>query len=178
MKKILKFSGIAAFAIALVAFILMMSTNAITYHLDAGALGSTDFAYSGIQGIFGGEVKGSIGGMTFTAGSIAATWSAVIAFILMIAAMLILLAGFILPLLKIHALDKVAGVLNLVAVIALVVAGIFIFIETPCFMGANGVESYDGWTLGAGWIVAGILAILGGIVAIVPAAFDFISKKR
>ncbi len=171
MKKLLKYSGICAFVLALVAFILMLSTSALVYPIEK----TDDATISGIYGIFGGVVAdlGFLGKATYNA-----TWSAIIAFVLIIVSMIILVAGFVLPLLKVHALDKVAGILNLVAVLALIVAGIFLFIEKPCFAGANSWNSTDGWKLGAGWIVAGILAIFGGVVAILPAAFDFASKKR
>ncbi len=175
MKKLLKYSGICAFVLALVAFILMLSTSALVYPLER----TDDATVSGIHGIFGGVVASlDLGIFGKVTGSYNATWSAIIAFVLILVSMIILLAGFVLPLLKVHALDKVAGILNLVAVLALIVAGIFLFIEKPCFAGANGWNSTDGWKLGAGWIVAGILSIFGGVVAILPAAFDFASKKR
>ncbi len=174
MKKLLKYSGICAFALALVAFILILATPALVYPVK----NANDGTISGVFGIFGG-VYGSISFGPFAAqGTWNATWSAVTAFILILVAMIILLAGFVLPLLKIHALDKVAGILNLIAIFALIVAGIFLFIELPCFAGANGWNTTDGWDLGAGWIVAGILAILGGVVAILPTVFDFIGKKK
>lgn len=169
MKKVLKYAGICAFVFALVAFILMLATDAMSANVDY-IVGSTTLTISGIKGIFGGEILNG-------AGKYEATWSAVIAFVLLIVAMIILLAGFILPLLKIHALDKVAGILNLVAVVALIVAAIFIFIEIPCFAGANEINNMDGWALGGGWVVAGILAIVGGVIAILPAIFNFIGKK-
>ena len=72
-----------------------------------------------------------------------------------------------------------AGVLNLVAVIALVVAGILVFISRPVFWAANEMgDSTDHWGLGTGWVFAGILAIVGGVLAILPAAVDFIGSKK
>ncbi len=164
MKKVLKFSGIAAFVFALVAFILMLSCPSVT---ASGKYTGISGDFSGVQGIFGGN-------------GVNATWSAIIAFVLIIAAMIIILAGIILPILKIHALDKVAGVLNLIAVIALVVAGIFLFIEVPCFKGANDIGDTGSLALGlgAGWVIAGILSIIGGVVAILPAVFDFLGKGK
>ena len=174
MKKLLKYAGICSFILALIAFILILSTNSLEYHAN-----NINASVSGILGIFGGVAAsvnlGPLGSLNATYN---ATWSAVIAFVLMIVAMLILLAGFILPLLKIHTLDKVAGILNLVAVLALLVAGIFLFIELPCFNGANGGGDTTGWGLGAGWIVAGIMCLLAGAFAILPAVFDFLAKKK
>lgn len=174
MKKVLKYAGICAFVFALVAFILMLATSALVYPIEK----TDDLTVSGTLGIFGGVIASADFGVFGKAeATYDATWSAVIAFILIIVAMIILLAGFILPLLKIHALDKVAGILNLVAVVALIVAAIFIFIEVPCFAGVNLNGKTDGWTLGGGWVVAGILAIVGGVIAILPAIFNFIGKK-
>lgn len=175
MKKLLKYTGICSFILALIAFILMLSTNSLEYHGE-----HTEAAISGILGTFGGVVASlNLGPLGTVSATYNATWSAVIAFILILVAMIILLAGFILPLLKIHTLDKVAGILNLVAVLALIVAGIFLFIELPCFVGAqNGNVKLDNWTLGAGWIVGGIMCLFAGVVAILPAAFDFLGKKK
>ncbi len=167
MKKVLKFSGIAALLLAIVAFILMLSTSSVSVTGSAFGYSKTG-TYSGIEGTFGSD-------------GITATWSAIVAFVLILAAMIILIAGIILPILKIHALDKVAGILNLVAVIALVVAGIFLFIEVPCFRSANGITTDItgiSYGLGAGWVIAGILSIIGGIVAILPAVFDFLGKGK
>lgn len=172
MKKLLKYTGICSFILALIAFILMLGTNSLVFNYKEGAI-SVSTSISGILGIFGGTY--TILGISTTCN---ATWSAIIAFILILVAMIILLAGFILPLLKIHTLDKVAGILNFVAVVALIVAGIFLFIELPCFAGANGGGDTTGWSLGGGWIVGGIMCLFAGGVAILPAVFDFLGKKK
>ncbi len=169
MKKVLKFSGVAALLLAIVSFILMLSTSSVSITGSAFVFSRTG-TFTGIEGIFGNADSG-----------LKPTWSAVIAFVLIIVAMIIIIAGIVLPILKIHALDKVAGVLNLVAVVALIVAGIFLFIEVPCFRGANELTTdVAGITygLGAGWVIAGILSILGGVVAILPAVFDFLGKGK
>lgn len=70
------------------------------------------------------------------------------------------------------------GILNLVAVVCAILAGIFLFIEVPCYAGANGFNTTDGMGLGVGWVFAGILSILGGVVGILPAVFDFIGSKK
>ncbi len=126
---------------------------------------------------------------TITAeGEIQATlaWTGLIGWILMLVAILILIAGFVLPLLKVTALEKFAGILNLVAVVSLIVAGILVFISAPVFQEANKDNAlsllwagyYKDFTLGVGWIFAGILAVVGGVLAILPAAVDFIGSKK
>lgn len=180
MKKFLKFSGIIAAVIAIVSFILLMCCHSVVY-----SNGGTSGWYSGISALFGGGTalvgaKGSGWSISTGAQSVDAklAWTALVGWILIIVALVILIAGIILPLLKVHALDKFAGILNLVAVLCLVVAGILIFVTLPVFAQANEWSNADGWGLGAGWIIAGILAIVGGVVAILPAAFDFVGSKK
>ena len=171
MKKFLKYSGICAAILALVAFILMLATPAILYD-------GQDVVAQGTTVIFG---------KTTTTNAIITTvkshtdlaWSALLAWIFVMVSLIILLCGVILPALKVKALEKFAGLLNLCAVVLLVVAGIFMFITTPVFFAANGVDSVpDKCALGAGWIIGGILALAAGIVAILPAVADFLGKKK
>ena len=170
-KKFLKYTGICSFVLSFLSFILILSCDSLVYSSRQSGV-SISVSISGAIGIFGGNYE--VIGVSVPCN---ATWSAVTAFVFILVAMIILLAGFILPLLKIHALDKVAGILNFVAVIALLVAGIFLFIELPCFASANGGGDYSGWSLGAGWIVAGILCLLAGLLSVLPAIFDFLGKK-
>lgn len=159
MKTFLKFSGVIALALGVVALILMLVSPGIVADNLVNAL----YDFSGTTCIFG---KGDY---------FAPTWAGLLAFILVVVALVILLAAFILPLLKVKALDKFAGVLNLVAVVSLIVAGVFMFCIVPAYEAANGSVYQPG--VGAGWVIGAILAIVGGFVAIAPAAADFISKK-
>lgn len=160
MKTFLKFSGVIALALGVVALILMLVSPGIVADNLVNAL----YDFSGTTCIFG---KGDY---------FAPTWAGLLAFILVVVALVILLAAFILPLLKVKALDKFAGVLNLVAVVSLIVAGVFMFCIVPAYEAANGgLPGNPG--VGAGWVIGAILAIVGGFVAIAPAAADFISKK-
>ena len=176
MKKFLKFSGIVALVFALVAFILLMAAHSVVY------ADNTANWYSGISAVFGnGTAQVDIMGWS-KSGSVDAklAWPALIGWILMLVAMVIILLGIVLPLVKVKALDKFAGVLNLVAVGALVTAGILVFFTEPAFGAANewSEEAIKAWTLGGGYVAAGILSIIGGAVAILPAAVDFIGKKK
>ena len=175
MKTVLKFSGIIAFVLAVVAFILMMATTSVVYTTNVNVpglgSGSHSSSVSGTVGIFGDD-------------HFAAPWAGLIAWILIIVALLILCSAIVLPLLKVKALDKFAGILNLVAVIALVVAGVFMFLEVTAWTAANGDGSYSlgsalngSYSLGAGWVIAGIISIVAGVVAVLPAAADFLDKK-
>ena len=170
MKKYLKFAGAVAFVIGLVAFILLMATHSLVAKENSGTW------FSGISAIFGGGKASALGFEGDSEAKLA--WTALIAWILELVALLILCAGVVLPLLKVKALDKFAGILNLVAVIALVLAGILTFLTVPVFGAANDWSDTKDWLLGAGWVVSGILAIVGGAVAILPAVVDFLGKKK
>ena len=170
MKKYLKYSGIVAVLFAIVAFILMMATSGVMYQS-----GSTQYNYEGILVLFGGTRSGLYGlvSVTFKPAAIS-----LIAWILVLVAIIIILLGIILPLLKVKALDKFAGVLNLIAVAALITGGILLFFSAPAFYGANKDVVSESVRLNVGWVFAGILAIVGGCFAILPAAVDFVGKKK
>ena len=155
MKKYLKFAGLCSLVLAVVAFILMMATTAIN-----GAL----IAISGTEVIFGDD--------PFKPAPLA-----LLAWIFGLIGMLIILLGVIIPFLKVKTLAKFAGLLNLIAVGLLVIAGVFMFIVLPSYYGAQGYGVPNNAGIGAGWVIGGILYILAGAVAILPAAMDFIAKK-
>lgn len=173
MKVVLKFSGIISAVLAIVAFILLLATPGVKYTASVALLGSGTAEVAGTACIFGG-----------TDAKYASTWAGLLAFILVIVALVILCAGIILPLLKVKALDKFAGVLNLVAVVSLIVAGIFAFCIVAAFKAANGDASGSianlasaSYSIGAGWVISGILLIAAGVFAVLPAVADFRSKK-
>lgn len=167
MKKYLKFSGIVAAVFALVAFILLMATTGVFYKY-----GNSQYNYAGTTVLFGAEEQTWLGTVKVKPAA-----TGLIGWILIIVALVIILLGIILPLLKVKALEKFAGVLNLVAVAALVTAGILLFFSKGAFCSANEWNADDAH-LGAGWVIAGILAIVGGACAILPAAVDFVGKKK
>lgn len=169
MKTLLKYSGIISAVLAIVAFILLLVTPGVS---GKNAVGSTDFV--GAACIFGGDVKDGI--VVFPCSG---TWAGILAFILIIVALVILICAIVLPLLKVKAFTKVAGALNLVAVIALILAGIFAFCIVGAFTSVNTDLVFKGYnySIGAGWVIAGILSIVAGVFAILPAAVDFVSKK-
>jgi len=171
MKKFLQFAGLISAVLAIVAFILMLAGKALVYETS-----SAQYFVSGSRAIFGGKEETILGTVEYKPAA-----TALIAWILILAAIIILVAGVVLPLLKVNALEKVAGLLNLVAVCALVVGGILLFFTQPVFNAANETALgtvYDDYKLGAAYVIGAILAILGGVVAILPAAMDFIGKKK
>lgn len=172
MKKVLKYSGICAFVLAVVAFILMLATPGVV-----AKSGSTSINFGGGLVIFGGALDGAQK-LYLLEDAAKAAPMALIAWILILVGLLIVCTGIVLPLLKVKALERFAGVLNLVAVICFVLAGIFMFIVVPSFFKAQGFDSVpDSGKIGGGWVVGGILSIVAGAVAICPAVVDFIEKK-
>ncbi len=183
MKRFLQFSGLIAAVIAIVGFVLMMTCPSLVYTVTSPLSGSkSSTSYSGIMGIFGGTVKGSIGGISFDAGKINPTPLAIVAFVLLCVAIVILLLGAILPIMKVKALNKFSGLLNLIAVVCLIAAGVMLFFEVPSWCAAQSTENYkmstDNFSLGAGWIIAAVLSIVGGVVAILPACANFLAKGK
>ena len=167
MKKLLKYAGFCSLLLAVVAFILMLATPAIV-----NKSGNLQVTTDGVVAIFG-KTERLLGVDVVTKPSP----MALIAWILALAGLLIVLCGIVLPLLKVKGFTKFAGILNLVAVGCFVVAGIFMFITIPSFYSANDSDVPSTALLGAGWIIGAILYIVAGVVAVLPAFADFLSKK-
>jgi len=168
MKKLLQFAGIISLALAVIAFVLMMATNAM--NVDNGILGK--FVIGGTTAIFGHKSTGLLD-PEYKAAALA-----LIAWILILVGMIVVLLGVVLPLLKINALEKFSGILDIAALVCFALGGIFMFIVIPSFASANEWNNTNGVTIGAGWVIGGILAIAAGAFAILPAAAAFLSKKK
>ena len=174
MKKFLKFSGIVAFVLGLVAFILLMATAGVTFKAE-GALITASGEAAGTTVLFG-KTETVLGVKVVTK----AAPTALIAWILIIVALLALCLAIVAVLLKSKSLSKFAGLLNVCAALALVVAGVLLFFTVASFTGANDVskEAVKYYHLGGGYVVAAILALLGGVVALLPAASELLGKKK
>lgn len=157
MKTVLKFSGVIACIFALIAFIMILACNAVQYELIG-----THYV-KGTTVLFGGD-------------HIKLAPAALVAFILLIVALIIVIAGIVLPLAKVTKLDKISGILNLVAVVALILAGILIFCTKNSLCDANDAAK-DYYDLTVGYVFAGIFSLIAGIFAVLPAVANLISKK-
>lgn len=157
MKKFLQFSGLIAAGLALAAFIFLLAGNGLIWK-D----GNFSHTIPGVNVIFGGDYK------------LAAT--ALIGWILVLLAMLALITVSVLPLLKVKALDKFAGLITLCAAGLLLVAAILIFCSKAAFVGANG-NLYKNYSLTFAFVFAGILSIGGAVVATLPACMNLLGKK-
>ena len=184
MKKVLQYSGIISLALGAVAFVLMMISHSLDYSYTTTVLGAQVTVtgwYDGASAIFGRGMGYNIslasafsGEPVEWVGKLA--WNALLAWIFILAALVILLLGVILPMFKVKALDKFSGVLDLICIALLVVAGVLIFFTLPTFAGANEWNSTENWSLGAGWVIAAILAIAGGVFAALPTLANLLKK--
>ena len=139
MKTFFKLSGIITFVVALVGFILSLTTTGIIVAPDT----FLETKLSGAEATFGTNLfDGAV--------------TAVLAFVFALIALVILCIGVILPILKVKNLDKVAGLLNCIAVICLIVAGVLCFFTKSSFSSANSDVSAN---LGVAFILGGILYI-------------------
>lgn len=169
MKKVLQFAGLISLVLGVIAFILMMATPAVIQPL----VGDTQTVYAGTTAIFG-KTESTILGDVVTKPSALA----LIGWILLLVAMIIVALGVILPLFKVKALEKFSGILDIVALACFVVGGIFMFLVVPTFYAANEWDVGDKTQIGAGWVIGGIIAIAAGAFAILPAAAAFFGKKK
>ncbi len=157
MKKYFKFAAPVAFLLGLVAFILLLATPAI----------------HGKAWIFEGDIDGTT--VIFGNDNAKLAPISLIAWILVLVSLLALLVAILGPVLKVKALEKYAGLLSFCGGLLLVVAGVLTFFAVPSFASANGDGKTDGLSLNAGWIIAGILSLLGGVAA-VPAVMAKVKK--
>ena len=158
MKQFLKFSGLIALGLALVGFILFMATPAITYEGETAA--------SGADVLFGRstilvDIKPSA--------------LALIAWILILVALLALAFMSIMMFAKKDFYEKIGNLFAIIIAIAFILAAVFSFFTVPTYFSANGVDSVpDGYVLGVGWIIGAILVILAGGLSLLPV----IMKKK
>lgn len=175
MKKVLKFAPLCALLLALVAFILLLAGEALVH--DYELLGKFHDYYSGPAVIFGSGTY-VVANVKDTLADAKGAWNAILSFIFMIVALVVLLVSSVMVFVKIKALEKFGGIIALVAGGLLLVAGIFLFFSKGAFASANDAENLlKDYNLGAAWIVSAILAILGGVASACPAILALVEKK-
>lgn len=168
MKKVLQFSGIISVVVGVIGLVLLLATNAIIV-----GSGSLQVVTKGTTAIFGAKTETIIGTATTNPSVLA-----LIGFILTIVGLVVVCCGVVLPLLKVKGIEKFAGLINLVAIVCFVVAGVFAFLVVPSFYGANNSDVPNNAVIGAGWVIGGILLLVAGGFAILPTAADFLGKKK
>lgn len=159
MKKFLKYVGLGSVLLAVIALILILSTPVATIKV-----GSSTLSTSGTYAIFGHK-----GGSPLDP-DISLAWTGLLAFIFIVLATLAEVVVVVLPLLKVNALAKVEKFVHLGVALLLLVAGIFVFCTKGALSAANS-NFFDDYTIGAGFVIAGILLVLGSLTALVPVLF-------
>lgn len=152
--------GCCELLLAIVALILLLATASVVYTYKGVLTGETKTSVSGIVGMFGG-----------TDAEYAASWAGMLSFIFMACAIVILLVVLVFALTKKK--FALSGICRFVAAGLLIVAGVFVFFEVSAWQAANGNASFaigtyasGSYSLGAGWLVAGILSIVAGGLAV------------
>ena len=171
MKKFLQFAGLIGAVLAIIAFILMMATNAIV------STGAINGYYGGTAVIFGKGPVSAAGLSGDFDGKLA--WVALISWIFVLISILMLLCLFVLGLLKVKAVAKFERLLTFIAGGLLIAGGILLFFSIPAFFAANdlGDPNDAKVALGAGWVIAAIIQIVAGGIAILPPVLSLVGKK-
>ena len=159
MKNYLKYTGVCAAILAIVSFILILCTAAIKSDTLLGDIDGED-ALFGFK-VLTVEYKGASAG--------------IFGFILLLASIILLVVGAILPALNKH-FNGIAGILNLIAAIALIVAGIFILCTKNSWYDVNKdnlASAKSAFDLSVTYAISGVIAIVAGCIAALPAISDF-----
>ena len=145
-----KFGALIGFVLGLVGFILVSVTDAIK--VDLGMLGEGSVAAKHI--LFGADNSKVVA-------------VELIGWVLGLIALLLLLVLVIGQLAKVEAINKLGGILGLGVGCALILAGVLAFFVVPAYMGTYGLSG-NGYGIGAGWVIGGVLMVCGGALAVLP----------
>lgn len=160
MKSLKKIFEVSALVLTIITLVLMLTCTSVAW--SGSIFGFTiGTSASGVVGIFGDE-------------GIKASWTAIIAFVLLIVVALALIASIALSLTSKKSV-KVSNLIAFVSTIALIIAGILIFCEVSTFRSANSISETAKLSLGSGWAIAGILAICA---AALTALSVFVKVKK
>ena len=190
LEKFLPFAGICGAALVLAAFILLLATNGVVYNYTTTALltgevtnHSVDF--TGNMVLFGGAFVTQLPlGFSWTQ-PVAASAVAMIAWIIVAAALAVLIVTFALSMAKVKIVLRLAGLLNLGAAAALIVGGVLLFFVTGDMIAQN-QDLFDNLdslfagkaALGTGWLVAAILSFVGALVAAIPGGLELFGNLK
>ena len=176
MKKFLQFAGWIALALVVVAAVLMIATPAVDVTVNSLSGGSTHRYINGATALFGAKETYDFVVISGTSVTNPAPLG-LIGWILLLVGAVVIVLGAVLPAIK-EKLGKFAIALDLAAFVLLLLGGIFAFCVVGSFYTANGYDSVpNSAAIGFGWVMSGILAILGALVAICPAASNLLGKK-
>ena len=169
MKKYLKFSGVVSIVLSIVLLVLLITSEFLIY---------TDLpfkdVFTGKQALFGGREG-------FNNAAVA-----LVAWAFIASSLILLVVGFLAPMINLTgSANKVAAVVNFIAVGLFVVAGILILFSMDAFISANmsntGVREFwpflKSYGYSGAWIFLGILSIVTGLITVVPALGNILEKK-
>lgn len=139
MKFNLKYCGIIGIFLIIICFFLLVGTNALTK-------GSSSYV-QGASVIFGNSNS---------------FWVGIVIFLFLIASVYLSIVSIVLFVLNFEKTDRVGGVLSAVSSVLIFFAGIF------TFMIKVGISGYDNYSIGGGWIIAGICLIVSAFVTFIP----------
>ena len=176
LKKILPFTGLIAAVLAIVTLILMMACPVGVYTASSG-----DKSYvSGIAAIFG-ETKELGFGISST---IKLGWAGLLGWILIVVAILALIVAAVLQFV-LKKKPQLGSILAIVAGVCAIVAGIFCFCGLAAVNSANVTEvsgtkiyMFNDYNLGAGWVIAGILGLCAGGVALINCILGIVASLK
>ena len=177
MKKFLQFAGVVALVLVLVGFILNIATHSIVLTDNP-----TKNWYSAGIALFGSGVLGNAGlnggQVTHEVSNYQVSGAGLVAWIFALVAIVCLAVVVVFSFLKVKVLEKYSKYIDLCICALLVTAGVVLFFTVPSFVGNNGINNSGNThlTLGGGWIVAGILYILGGALAGLNSVLSLIKK--
>ena len=162
MKKHLTIGNIllcSAALLSLIALIVGLCVPAISYTVEAFGKTTTS-TYTGAQVTFGYTAKAEAGLGTASLEVWKFSFLNLLTYIL-------LLAGMVFALLALF--GKLGKISAFVAAACFLVAGVFFFCSVPFTVPASEKATMEGWKLGAGAIVGGVLAILSAACCVVKA---------
>ena len=155
MKAVLRFSYLIALPFTVIAFILMIKTNAISTPFKNGI----EWFVTGEEALFGAPPIGSRSAPTYPSSVALASW------IIAIVVMVILLLGSVLRIMYGDDFHGLHIFLRILCIIGLLISGIFIFFVVTNFIEINKLGApFNSTRLGQGWGLAASFYFLSALI--------------
>ena len=167
MKKLSKFSYLFALPFTIISFVLMLATNAIINDKY-----KVDIFVPGTEAVFGHKPISEIDPPSNPSPLALTAW------ILALVAILIIVLGVFLRFIYRDELEKAHIVLSFIAIICLILAGIFMFNVVSTFWSANDMGyPLKGTRIGTGWGVAASFYFLSALILLFPIVVSFADRS-
>lgn len=169
MKKYTKYLNLLALVLLIISLVLMLSCTGITVTLSSSTFNTKlQISVSGISVLFGGELEVS-------KQPIHSSSLTLIGFILLIVGLILICSFTMLKIIKGD--SKNVNMIILCGALFAIISSIFIFLTKVSFLQSNDFFEDFPLTLSGGYITAGVLTLLGGIITLVDPVLSFIDKK-